>query len=470
MILAIIVIGSIVLLQRTRDYSDLVIHSQAVANRVAAIDSLVRQAESGQRGFLLTQDHQYLAPYGRSVAQLPVAIAQLHSLLGDDPQRQAMLTQLQKMVDAKMAELKSTVEAQRSGDHGKAFRIVDTDVGFKLMTDIDQQTRAMLDSIGAELTKRTDAARASGVWAVLLDVVAALMLAGVALLSIATVSRFIAALHGARRELEATNENLEMLVADRTSELRNANEELQRYAYIVSHDLRSPLVNIMGFTSELEAVRGDIHERIARDNSLDAEAYKPIDKDLAESIGFIKSSTSKMDRLISAILKLAREGRRRFVGERLSMQELVGSIVDSVAHRAHEAGTRITIGMLPPLTSDRTAVEQVFSNLIDNAVKYLDPARPGEVNITGREIGSMVVYEVRDNGRGIDPRDHQRIFELFRRSGAQDVAGEGIGLAHVRASVRSLGGTIALESGLGQGALFRLTFPKKWTEPEEQGV
>jgi hypothetical protein len=80
----------------------------------------------------------------------------------------------------------------------------------------------------------------------------------------------------------------------------------------------------------------------------------------------------------------------------------------------------------------------------------------------------MVIYEVRDNGRGIDAKDHQRIFELFRRSGPQNVTGEGIGLAHVRASIRAVGGTITCESELGKGALFRMTFPRKWTDPEEQ--
>jgi signal transduction histidine kinase len=109
--------------------------------------------------------------------------------------------------------------------------------------------------------------------------------------------------------------------------------------------------------------------------------------------------------------------------------------------------------------SDRFALDQVFSNLIENAVKYLRPGVPGRIVVSGRRDSERVVYTVADNGRGIDPRDHARVFDLFRRSGAQDTPGEGIGLATVRALVFRLGGIIALESNLGQGATFTLSLP-----------
>ena len=100
----------------------------------------------------------------------------------------------------------------------------------------------------------------------------------------------------------------------------------------------------------------------------------------------------------------------------------------------------MTIGPLPDLESDRLALEQIFSNLVDNAIE-ISPRRrsPGRIEISGRSNDVQVVYDVTDNGRGIDARDHQRVFELFRRAGAQDRPGEGIGLAHVRALVRRLG-------------------------------
>jgi signal transduction histidine kinase len=124
-----------------------------------------------------------------------------------------------------------------------------------------------------------------------------------------------------------------------------------------------------------------------------------------------------------------------------------------------EKGAEIVILPLPNLTADRLAVEQIFGNLLDNATKYLAPERPGVITVRGTTKGAFAIFEVEDNGRGIAPRDHERVFELFRRAGRQNVAGEGIGLAYVRQLVYRLGGTITLESTFGQGTIFRLNLP-----------
>jgi signal transduction histidine kinase len=111
------------------------------------------------------------------------------------------------------------------------------------------------------------------------------------------------------------------------------------------------------------------------------------------------------------------------------------------------------------IKADAEEVQAAVSNLIDNAVKYLQPSRPGRIEVRGRDLGANVVYEIEDNGRGIDPKDFERIFDLFRRSGTQDQQGEGIGLAHVRALVRRLGGTISVSSRLGEGSTFTVVLP-----------
>ncbi|MGZ3286246.1 MAG: sensor histidine kinase, partial [Xanthobacteraceae bacterium] len=173
-------------------------------------------------------------------------------------------------------------------------------------------------------------------------------------------------------------------------------------------------------------------------------------------------SITKMDRLINAVLKLSREGRRDFKPDDIDMNALLASIGQTVAHRASEQGATITVADLPPVMSDPLALEQVFSNLVDNALKYGRQGEPGRIEIRGRATPTQVTYEVRDNGRGIDPHDHQRVFELFRRSGPQDRPGEGIGLAHVRTLVRRLGGTMSLTSELGKGSVFTVTLPRRW--------
>jgi signal transduction histidine kinase len=180
-------------------------------------------------------------------------------------------------------------------------------------------------------------------------------------------------------------------------------------------------------------------------------------------LGFIKSSIAKMDRLITAILNLTREGRRQFVPESIDTRDLIEGIVSTLAHQAAEAEAEIHIEPLPRLVSDRLALEQIFSNLIDNAIKYLKPGVPGRITLRARTKLGFAIFEIADNGRGIDPKDHQRIFDLFRRAGSQDKPGQGIGLAHVRALVRRLGGTMSVSSELNTGSTFTITLPMQWT-------
>ena len=114
---------------------------------------------------------------------------------------------------------------------------------------------------------------------------------------------------------------------------------------------------------------------------------------------------------------------------------------------------------LPGLISDRLALEQIFGNLIENATKYLAPGRPGRIAVTGEREGDRLRYRISDNGRGIEAKDFERIFELFRRSGEQDRPDEGIGLATVRNLARRLGGNVTVESQLGVGSTFTVALP-----------
>jgi signal transduction histidine kinase len=169
-----------------------------------------------------------------------------------------------------------------------------------------------------------------------------------------------------------------------------------------------------------------------------------------------------MDGLINAILKLSREGRRTLKPETIDLQGLLENAANAVRHQIVDAGGEVVIDGRPPaLLSDRLTLEQIFGNLLDNAVKYRSKDRPLRVRIeAGVGPGNTVVVRVEDNGRGIAPQDHERIFELFRRSGSQDQAGEGIGLAHVRSMARNIGGDVGVQSELGTGSTFEITFAR----------
>jgi signal transduction histidine kinase len=271
----------------------------------------------------------------------------------------------------------------------------------------------------------------------------------------------------ARREVLDLNLSLEERVRERTSELGRANDEIQRFAYVVTHDLRAPLVNVMGFTSELEGCLASIKtymERAGEEPGDDVadEARRAALQDLPEAIGFIRSSTRKMDGLINAILKLSRDGRRVLKPEPIRLETLLKTAADNVQHQVTEAGGDIVIdAKAPPVISDRLGLEQIFGNLLDNAVKYRLPDRPLKIHIRADESRDRrVIISIEDNGRGIAKQDHERVFDLFRRSGMQDRPGEGIGLAHVRTMARSLGGEISLESEFGHGTTMTLNLPR----------
>jgi signal transduction histidine kinase len=377
----------------------------------------------------------------------------------------------------KLAELRETIDLARAGKKDAALALVGTDRGQGDTEAIRSITARMAQREQSVVAAQFDAINERGRALVVMDTAGLLGVVLLACVIAFGIRRYVAALRGtqaelevANRRLEAANVNLEGIVQARTADLTEANEEIQRFAYIVSHDLRAPLVNIMGFTSELETAAkslgrfaGEVDAR--EPGALSTEVAAAVDEDIPEAIRFIKASTSKMDRLISAILTLSREGRRVLAAERLDMHAVLTSIADTVRHQATDGNAEIRIGEMPTLMMDRVAVEQIFGNLLDNALKYLKPGRPGVIRIGGRMEGRLAVFEVEDNGRGISPRDHERIFELFRRAGDQSVPGEGIGLAHVRALVRRLGGKIECESVPDQGTVFRVRLPGPVPQP-----
>jgi signal transduction histidine kinase len=435
----------------------------------------VRRAESGQRGYLLTGREAYLSDYRDAAPTVETNLTELRAMMGDHSEGIPVLDQVAGLARAKMAELAKTVDLHDSGQIEAALATVQSDEGLKSMNALRVLVERLLRGEERVLLARSDASRSNDARLLTVTLAGLALIVLIGALSIFLVQRTFRQREAARNELAATNANLERIVAHRTADLTEANEEIQRFAYIVSHDLRSPLVNIMGFTTELEALRNDIFEEIAklREQAGVAAAHAdpreptgapadPLGADFDEAIAFIKTSITKMDRLINAVLKLSREGRRDFKPDDIDMNALLASIGQTVAHRASEQGATITVANLPPVVSDALALEQVFSNLVDNALKYGRQGEPGRIEIRGRATPTQVTYEVRDNGRGIDPHDHQRVFELFRRSGPQDRPGEGIGLAHVRALVRRLGGTMSLTSELGKGSVFTVTLPRRW--------
>lgn len=459
-------VATFVVIQRTHEYNDQVERSQQVrrAARTALLSLL--DAETGQRGYLLTRRSEFLGPYAAAVTRLPEQFAEVERLTEGDAQLEPVVDVMLEAAQAKLAELDRSLDLARSGRDAEALRHVREGEGKVLMDRVRTQM-AIIDEVEtARLIARTEQTERSASITLWANVAAGLLIVLLAVIAAWLVRRYVGEIQQAREALDRLNAGLEHQVHERTAQLSRANDEIQRFAYIVSHDLRAPLVNVMGYTAELEQAGKAMARQIElietrAPKTLDAEAVVAVREDVPEAIGFIRASTEKMDRLINAILKLSREGRRHLVLERLDLTAMAEGIAASLKHQTEAAGARIVVEPLPSIDSDRLSMEQIFGNLIDNAVKYLDHDRPGEIRLSGRADGDWITYRIADNGRGITERDHERIFELFRRSGRQDRTGEGLGLAFVRNSVRRLGGEITLESELGKGSTFILKFPTR---------
>jgi signal transduction histidine kinase len=471
---------SVILVDQARKDNGLVVHTVEVENQINALLLEIRRAESGVRGYLLTRGPEFLSDHQAAVAATLPAVEKLARLTADNPVQTENTGKLRSAVEARLDQFAKEMDFVKQNRPEGAVALVREAAASNTIGAIRDVALAMRGEEERLFAVRADNADRTQRLASLVTIAGSGLVIALAGISIFLVRRSARARDEAEALLRDHNINLETTVDERTADLREANNEIQRFAYIVSHDLRSPLVNIMGFTSELEELRGDIFRRIASLSraadpvsplpgvSGDAEAAlggedRQLSQDFSEALSFIKSSIAKMDRLISAILNLTREGRREFEPVPIDTRELIEGIVATVAHQAAEAEAQIRVEPLPNLISDRLALEQIFSNLIDNAVKYLKPGVPGDIAIRGRTKLGFAIFEIADNGRGIDPRDHQRIFDLFRRAGTQDKPGQGIGLAHVRALVRRLGGTMSVQSEFNSGSTFTITLPIAWT-------
>lgn len=428
--------------------------------RALLLYNLVQDAETSQRGYLLAGEEKYLAPFKRAEVLIRL---QFLSITGDMVKvgiSGITVNRLKSLIDAKISELKSTIALQAAGRHDEALAVVQTDAGKMAMEEI-RQIMTRIDAITGNIGfQRRQALNSATAWLMITIGGGAVLLVALVGGAILLVFNHTRQLEEARRALAEQNETLETRIRQRTQHLERANRELQSYAYIVGHDLRAPLVNIMGFTSELERASAIFSDYVKkpdgeRDELIEKQACEAVNVDIPEALGFIRSSMRRMDDLINEILRLARAGSRQLTPERVSLAELLSEAVANLQHRLDETGASVEIAAdLPNISSDRLALQQIFGNLLDNAVKYAHPSRAPVIRVTGVVAGDQVVIEVGDNGRGIAERDLERIFELFRRSGPQDKAGEGIGLAHVRALARRLGGDVQVKSALGEGTTF----------------
>jgi signal transduction histidine kinase len=266
--------------------------------------------------------------------------------------------------------------------------------------------------------------------------------------------------------LETSLRNLRESYAKReqlVKTLKFKNKELQDIVYTASHDLRSPLVNIQGFSGELEKDCDHLLkllDKAAVDPELKAQIEPLAKESIPQSLKFIFGSSNKMAGLLDGLLRVSRVGTAEINRKPIDVNKTMSEVLAAMEYQMKENDIAVTIETLPNCVGDANMVDQVFSNLVGNAMKYRNSANENLIKISGRVEGDMSIYCVEDNGIGIAPKHQKKVFEIFHRLNPNDSAGgEGLGLTIVTRIIDRLGGNIWVESEPDEGSKFFFALP-----------
>ncbi len=240
-------------------------------------------------------------------------------------------------------------------------------------------------------------------------------------------------------------------------------EDMETLMHVISHDLRAPIVTIQGFCQELTMACDrlkTLFEEEAMSDAVRKHVNPLVTEDIPEAVRFIRAGADSVNSVTSGILRFIRLGQIDIQWERLDVNTLMMGIISSMEFQLKKKGVVLQIRDLPDCMGDEVLVTQVFANLIDNAQKYLDPSRPGEITVSARTMDGREVYTITDNGIGIPLEQHARIFQVFHRLAPQHEKGDGLGLAIVQRIIDRHQGKIEVESLPGNGTSFHVSLPR----------
>jgi light-regulated signal transduction histidine kinase (bacteriophytochrome) len=228
------------------------------------------------------------------------------------------------------------------------------------------------------------------------------------------------------------------------------------------------LVNVQGFSKQLNRACERIGAAVAAssDGNIPVAELKPqVETAIPQALRFINAGVNKMDMLLAGLLRYSRLGRVALNLRPLDMNALLAEIVAATKYQVQTLGAEVVVERLPACIGDATQSSQVFSNLIDNALKYRDPDRRLRIRVSGETRGAEAVYAVEDNGIGIAPEHQSKAFEIFHRLNPEGAAGEGLGLTIAQRVLERQHGRIWVESAEGKGSTFYVALPAAETQP-----
>ncbi len=267
-------------------------------------------------------------------------------------------------------------------------------------------------------------------------------------------------------QTRALNEELKMTVerlGALNQDLAQKNAENEMFVYSVSHDIRAPLVNLQGFSQEISMAADDMRLLLKQEGlpeSIRNQFSELLDGGVDESIGYIQTSVKHLSNIVDGLLRLSRAGRVQYEWAEIPVQKLIRRILDSLSVTIAARRAKFTVDPLPSVTGDTPALEQLFSNLISNALNYLDPAREGRIHIgILPSEGDRETFFVKDNGLGIPETLQTDLFKGYQRFHPNLAGGEGMGLAIVQRIVERHNGKVWIESRPGEGSTFYVALP-----------
>lgn len=436
-----------------------------VINAVNRLHVAVLRVESGQRGYMLTKDENYLADYTETLGVINELMdeVEVSSFSSDINNQSERISELLSLTKQKVNEVIDVVELIKEGKEQTAVNLVHSDKGIRLyrrfetlFREIDESERDMQGTHLANLMSL----RRDSVNTLIISSATTLLLIITVFLLLKINSREH---EKYQADLESINEDLESRIAERTQELSiysdelaRSNRELEDFAFVASHDLQEPLRKIRAFGNRLESGYADV-----------------IDERGQDFLARMLNAAERMSMLISDLLAFSRVSTRGKDFVDVDLNKAVASVVGDLEIAIEEKSAQVDIDTLPQLRGDKSQLEQLFLNLISNALKFQKEGVTPKVLIThstpsNNETSDLLLsdeyqwakIQVKDNGIGFDQAFAEKIFAPFQRlHGRAEYKGTGIGLAVCRRIVERHNGQITAASSQGDGATFTILLP-----------
>lgn len=470
-------------LQRLQRNAGLVEHTHEVLLTIKSLQARIIDAETGQRGYLITGRKEYLEPYNAAVISVNDELTQLSRLVQDNSYQVERNETLQGLVQKRMTQIRNTIQTRTDKGFDEASAYVQTGEG-KIAMDAIRDLLANMERQEQRLLSERISESHVSYWTALVTAALTSLLG----LTMIAVGYWLVQRDALRREAIATTmaknlEELEERVQARTTqiteansflrdevierrraeetaqqfaaELQRSNRELEQFASVASHDLQEPLRKIQAFGDRLQS---------KFQSDLPAQAQDYLTRMLI--------SATRMRNLIDDLLAYSRVTTKTQPFIRVDLREVGVEVSSDLEGRLQQTGGRIKIGEMPQIEADPVQMRQLLQNLIGNGLKFQKPNVPPVVEVSGRilpvppspgvipSVGLQCEITVQDNGIGFEQVYADRIFELFQRLHSREVyEGTGMGLAICRKIVDRHGGGITVESSPGQGARFVVRLP-----------